>query len=109
MLSLIAKSAAVATLAVAALPFIALGSAHAQTATVQISDLSMSRPVQVQEFKNRVDQAADQFCAGYTDPRNLNGVAACKSGVRAELEEKAAAAQLSADQALVGAMTVASR
>ena len=109
MISFITKSAAVASLAIAARPCIALGAAHAQTASVQISDLNMSRPAQVQEFNNRVDQAADQFCAGYTDPRNLNGVAACKSGVRAELQEKAAAVQLSADQAKVGAMSVASR
>lgn len=109
MQNFITRSAAVASLAIAALPFIALGAAHAQTASVQISDLNTSRPAQVQEFNNRVDQAADQFCAGYTDPRNLNGVAACKSGVRAELQEKVAAAQLSADQAKLGALTVASR
>jgi len=109
MFDLITKSAAVASLAIAALPFIALGSAHAQTATVRISDLNMSRPSQVQVFNGRVERAADRFCASHADPRNLNSVAACKAGVRAELQEKAAAAQLSTDQATVAAMTMASR
>ena len=91
----ITKSAAVASLAIAALPFIALGVAHAQTATVRISDLNLSRPSQVQVFNGRVEQAAERFCAGYTDPRNLNAVGACKSGVRLEMQEKAKDAAVS--------------
>ena len=89
MFAFITKSAATASLALAALPFIALGAAHAQPATVRISDLNMSRPAQVQVFNARVERAADKFCAGYADARELNRVAACKAGVRAELNEKA--------------------
>ncbi len=109
MFDFIAKSAAVASLAIAALPFIALGSAHAQTATVRISDLNLSRPAQVQVFNGRVERAASTFCASHADPRNLNSVAACKAGVRAELKEKAASAQFATDQATIADMTVASR
>ena len=105
MLSFITKSAAIASLAIAAIPFVALGSAaHAQT--VRISDLDMSRSAQVQVFNGRVERAADQFCSRTVDARALDRMAACKAGVRAEMKEKAAAAQLTTDQARLGAMTV---
>ena len=94
MFEVIAKSAAIASLAIAALPFIALGAAHAQTATVRVSDLSLSRPAHVQVLNGRIDQAADKFCADYADQRDLGRVAACKSAVRAELQEKAKAASV---------------
>ena len=83
-----------ALLGVALLPWIALSAAHAEPATVKISDLNMSRPANVATFNARVDRAADKFCASYADPRNLTASAACKSGVRAEAEGKLSQAQV---------------
>ena len=99
------KSALVAALAVT--PMLALSTAHAQSVAVRISDLDLSRPTQAQEFKARVAQAADKFCGNFADQRNLNRVAACKSGVRDEMNEKAASHGL--QQAKNGSMSVASR
>ena len=99
------KSALVAALAVT--PMLALSSAHAQSVAVRISDLDLSRPAQAQEFKARVAQAADKFCGSYTDQRNLSRVAACKHGVRDEMQEKAASHGY--QQARSGSMTVATR
>jgi UrcA family protein len=89
MTSFVEKTATVAMYALAALPFIALGfSAHAETATVKISDLNMSQPAQVQTFDRRVDQAAHQICASYAAPSNLGPSAACTAAVRAEAQDK---------------------
>ena len=87
------KTAAVAMYALAALPFIALGVARAEPATVRISDLNMSRPAHVQVFNDRVEHAANHICANYADRRNLTGVAACTSAVRAEAADKLALVQ----------------
>lgn len=83
-----------AMLGVALLPWIALGTAHAEPATIKISDLNMSRPAQVAIFEARVDQAAGKVCASYVDPRRLDASAACRQAVRAEAEGKLSQAQV---------------
>jgi UrcA family protein len=93
-----------AMLGVALLPWIALGSAHAQPATIKISDLNMSRPAHVAIFEARVDRAAGKVCASYVDVRNLGATASCKQAVRAEAEGK-----LSQAQVANAGMTLASR
>ncbi len=102
MMSIVNKTAIAATLGLAALPWIALSVAHAQPATVQISDLTQGTPAQVETFNRRVDQAANQLCAGRADPRNLEQTAACKAAVHEEADAKFA-------EAKSGSMAVASR
>jgi len=82
------KIAIVGTLGLAVLPWIALTSAHAQTAVVKVSDLAQGSPAQVALFESRVDQAAHKLCAGYVEARRLSQVAACKTAVRQEADEK---------------------
>ena len=86
--SFIAKTANIALYALAALPFIAISMAHAEPATVKISDLNMSQPAHVEQFNSRVEKAANQVCASYTERRDLTQSAACTSAVRAEAVEK---------------------
>ena len=100
----VANTANVAMYALAALPFIALGVARAEPATVKISDLNMSRPAQVQMFNDRVEHAANHICANYADPRNISAVAVCTSAVRAEAADK-----LAQSQAQLSVSSVASR
>jgi UrcA family protein len=88
MTSFVEKTATVAMYALAALPFIALSAARAEPVTVKVSDLDMSRPAHVAVFQNRLERATDKICAGYTDPRNLTGTAACASAVHAEAMDK---------------------
>jgi len=91
MIALINKTAAVAGLALAALPFVALGFAHAAPApaTIRISDLNLSRPADVRVFEQRVDRVAEHMCASYV---SLADKARCKEAVRAEALDKLAAA-----------------
>jgi UrcA family protein len=109
MSNFVAKLAAVATMGVAVLPWIALSVAHAEPATVRISDLNLSQPEQVAVLDARIDRAADQLCAGYATPRELALSAACRKAVRAEAKDKVAAAEHEAGEAKIAALTVASR
>jgi UrcA family protein len=93
MSSFITKTANIALYAVAALPFIALGVARAEPATVKISDLNMSQPAHVAQFNGRLDRATDKVCADYAAPRNLTPAAACASAVRSEAMDKLNQAQ----------------
>jgi UrcA family protein len=93
MTSVINKTAMIALYAVAALPFVAISFAHAEPVTVKVSDLNMSQPAQVQQYDQRVDRAARQICATYSDPRDLDRTAACKTAVRAEAADKLNQAQ----------------
>ena len=88
MTSLIAKIASVALFGVAALPAIAVTMAHAEPASVRVSDLDLSKASNVAAFHVRVDQAAQKFCTGSVDPRNLTQLAACRDGVRAEAQSR---------------------
>jgi UrcA family protein len=88
--SVVAKTAMIALYALAAMPFIAISMAHAEPATVKVSDLDFSRPAQVATFEQRVERAADQICAGYADPRELTRTAACHAAVQSEARDKLA-------------------
>jgi UrcA family protein len=101
--SMIEKTATFALYALAALPFIALSVAHAEPATVKISDLNLSQPAQVQEYNARVEHAAAQVCASI-DARDLDRQQACKEAVRAEAQD-----QLTRMQAQAATVTMASR
>jgi len=85
MTSLIAKTATVALYALAALPFIAVSFARAETATVKVSDLNLSQPAQVQQLNRRVEKAADQVCGTSAD---LSRTAPCRAAVRTEVAEQ---------------------
>ncbi len=105
MSNFVANIATAATLGVALLPWIALGAAHAEPATVKISDLNLSRPAQVAIFNARVDRAAGKVCVSYAEPRNLDASAACKHAVRAEADSKLSQVVAAND----GRMSLASR
>jgi len=81
-----AHIAGVATLALAALPVAAL-STHAQAATarVHVADLNLASIDGVAAFHQRVAVAAKKICG---DEKNLGQQAACKAGVRSEVQEK---------------------
>jgi UrcA family protein len=82
-----AHFAGVATLALAVLPVAALSTAaHAAPVTrVQVADLNLASIEGVAAYHSRVAAAAKQFCS---DEKNLVQNAACKAGVRAEVQEK---------------------
>ena len=82
--TLLAKTANLSLLALAALPIVALGFAHAEPVKVTISDLNLSRPADHRTFDARVERAADQYCS-IIDARELARVAACKEAVRADV------------------------
>lgn len=80
-----------AMLALASLPMAALATAsHAAPASVKIADLNLASQEGVATFQRRVDYAARNFC---TAERSLSSAASCRKGVRAELNEKMAAAR----------------
>ena len=105
MTSLIAKIAGAVLFAGAALPAVAVTMAHAEPASVRMSDLNLSKASNVAEFHARVDHAAQKFCTGSVDPRNLTQLAACRDGVRAEAQSKLNEVQASQ----VASIAVASR
>ena len=94
MTNLVSTISNTAMLGVALLPWIALSAAHAEPATIKISDLNMSRPAQVAIFNARVERAAGKVCASYADPRKLDVSEACRRAVRAEAESKLSQAQV---------------
>jgi UrcA family protein len=109
MSNLVAKIANIATLGVAVLPWIALSTAHAQPATVRISDLNLNQPAQVQVFDRRVEHAAEQVCADYASPQNLTPTALCHQAVKAEAQQKLAAVETANRFAQTDTITLASR
>jgi UrcA family protein len=89
-----AHIAGVATLALAVLPVAAL-STHAAAATparVQVADLNLASIDGVATLHQRVAIAAQQVCA---TEKSLGQQAACKAGVRTEVQEKLAQRQIS--------------
>ena len=79
------KISGVASLVLAALPIAALTTAaHAQT-VVKVSDINLLSPQGVSEYSQRADAAGRKYCL---PERTLAGRAACRSGVKAELNEK---------------------
>jgi UrcA family protein len=88
---LTARIASLATLALAAVPAAALTTAaHAQAphASVQVADLNLASASGKAIYQQRLDTAARHFCSRET---SLDLQAACRVGVRAEVNEKIAA------------------
>lgn len=82
-----ARFAALAALALAAVPVVAVGSANAQTvARITVSDLDFSRAEDVAVFNARVGNAQQQFCG--IQKRTLTDAANCRDAVRAEVIAK---------------------
>ncbi len=81
------KISGAAMLALAALPIVALSTAsHAQT-VVKVADINVLTPQGVSEFNQRANAAGLKFCLS---ERTLAGRAACRAGVKVELNEKLA-------------------
>jgi UrcA family protein len=91
--TLLAKTANLSLLALAALPIFALSLAHAEPASIKISDLDTSRPADMRTFEARVDHAANQVCVRGPEGRDLDRVAACRQAVRAEAMDKLSKSQ----------------
>ncbi|HEX4711881.1 UrcA family protein [Phenylobacterium sp.] len=88
---LTARIASIATLALAALPAAALTTAaYAQPhhTSVQVADLNLATAAGRTAYQQRLDIAARRFCSNET---TLNAQAACRAGVRAEVNAKLAA------------------
>jgi UrcA family protein len=98
--ALLSKTANLSLLALAALPMISLGFAHAEPASIKISDLDTSRPADMRTFEGRVDHASNVVCVRAPDSRDLGRIAACRQAVRAEAMDKLSKSQA---QARVGA------
>jgi len=88
-----AHFAGVATLALAVLPVAALTTAAhaAPVAHIQVADLNLASSDGVATLQHRVAAAASQFCG---DEKTLDQKAACKAGVRTEVQEKLAQRQV---------------
>ncbi len=91
--ALLAKTANLSLLALAAVPMISLGFARAEPAAIRISDLNMSRPADVRTLDARVDHAANKVCATGPDVRDLGRFDACLKAVRAEAKDKIPSSQ----------------
>jgi UrcA family protein len=92
MFKLMEKAAEIGLVALAALPLVSLGAAHAQTATVKISDLDLNQPAQAAVFERRLDRAAAKVCMERAGSSlDLTSMAVCKAAVRAEAMDKLAA------------------
>ncbi len=81
-----AQVAGIATLALAALPLAAITTAaHAAPAHIRVADLNLASIDGVATLHSRVAAAASQMCAA---EKSLGQQAACKAGVRTEVQEK---------------------
>ena len=90
MLSFTARIAGAATLALAALPVVAIAtSAQAAPATVKVRDLDLNTTAGQMAFHQRAEQAAKAFCKGRTNPASLTRMGAtCVAAVKVEMTEK---------------------
>jgi len=83
--------AGLATLALAAIPAFALGTAaHAAPVTVSVADLDLSTPAGVAQMNERIEVAAIRFCANQqaVTGSHMKKTTACRQAVRDELTEK---------------------
>ena len=96
--NLIAKFADAVTPALIALPMaIALSTvAHAEPMKVRVGDLDLASRAGQAAFAQRVDRAAQDFCAGQ---KSLSQHAACTAGISAEAQQKAASLETSSHYA----------
>lgn len=86
--AIFARLSTLATLAVAALPAVALATAaHASPVKVKVSDLDLMSAPGVTAYQQRAADAGRKFCI---DQRNVAAYAACRAGVQVELDEKLA-------------------
>ena len=94
-----AHIAGIATLALAVLPVAAISTqaVAAPIARVQVADLNLASIDGVAQFHQRVAVAAKQICGG---EKNLGQQAACKAGVRTEVQEKLSHRQITLASAL---------
>lgn len=100
-----AKIAGAATLALAALPMVAMTTAaHAEPMKVSVAGIDLSSKAGQQAFAHRVQVAGREFCA---TEKTFTGREACLSGVRAEATEKMTA--LESSQHYAGTATIAAR
>jgi UrcA family protein len=79
------KVSGVAMLALAALPIVALATPSNAQTVVKVADINLLSPQGVSEYNQRAEAAGRKFCL---PERTLAGRAACKAGVKAELDEK---------------------
>lgn len=93
------RIAGLATLALAALPVAALSTAAhaAPTARIHVADLNLASTDGVATFHQRVMVAANQVCGV---EKNLGLQAACRAGVRTEVQEKLSQRQITLASAL---------
>ncbi|HEY8571954.1 UrcA family protein [Phenylobacterium sp.] len=91
MINYAARLAGAATLALAALPMVALATtAHAAPATIQVRDLDLGTAAGRDTFERRADRAAESFCKAQKRPasRVRAAEAECIAAVKAEVAEK---------------------
>jgi UrcA family protein len=88
MTEFLSKLANASLLALAALPLIALGVAHAQPVRINISDIDLNNPAQTATLDARIDQAAAKFCSRFGYAVELARRNACTSGIRDEALEQ---------------------
>ena len=85
MINYAVRIAGAATLALAALPMVALATAaHAET-TVKVADLNLLSAEGVSTYHHRADAAGRKFCL---PERTVASRASCRNGVQVELSEK---------------------
>jgi UrcA family protein len=91
--ALLAKTANLSLLALAAAPLLAVSLAHAEPVKVTISDLNLARPSDQRILDARIAKAADQYCS-IIDHRELARVQDCKDAVRADVLRQLPAPQV---------------
>lgn len=91
----VSRLSAVATLALAVLPSLAIVTgAHAETLSVKVSDLNLNTPAGQKVLEQRINVAARQYCAeSITTGTRLGSPASCRAAVRAEILSKLPKAQ----------------
>ena len=93
MYATVSRIAATAAIALAALPIVAVGAAHAETrAPAAISKVDFSRAENVVAFNGRVAALQRQFCSN-GQKRSVADADACREAVRAEIMSQLSAPQ----------------
>ena len=100
----IEQASLVAAIALAALPVVAISTAHAAPVAVKVSDLNLGQASGSAALAHRIDRAAQTVCSDRVFIRDLNQKAACVKAVRSEAMDRAAGR----DGDVVGQILVAS-
>jgi UrcA family protein len=95
MTSTVSRIAGLATLALAALPIAALTTtAYAAPAAVKASDLNLNTAAGMATFQQRAHWVAKEFCRDAARAGSkIDASAECRAAVKAEIQDKLAAAQ----------------